>query len=122
MLNRYQNQIRISNPPKMLGLNYLIVLSVLISLPDAANSYDPDEMADAARAARKQLLNNFSKEELATLSDDQIHHIIEMLPQARKIVRILCTADNQIIFHNAVLSSSHKRPSRLCEGSCSTRG
>ena len=71
----------------MLGFKYFLALSFLISLPNAANS---DEVADAASAARKELLKNFSKEELATLSDDQIHHIIERLPQARKIVRHFC--------------------------------
>ena len=70
----------------MLGLTSFLVLSLLISLPNAANS---DELTDAAKAARKEVLKNFSKEELAALSDDRIHQIIEMLPQARKIVRIL---------------------------------
>ena len=78
----------------MLGLKYFLALSFLMSLPNAANS---DEVADAASAARKELLKNFSKEELATLSDDQIHHIIERLPQARKIVRHFCIANNSVI-------------------------
>lgn len=69
----------------MLGLTSFLVLSLLISLPNAANS---DELTEAAKAARKEVLKNFSKEELAALSDDQIHQIIEMLPQARQIVRI----------------------------------
>ena len=69
----------------MIGLKSILALSLLILLPERANS---DEVADAVRAAREKLLENFSKEELAALSDEQINHIIERdtLPQARKIV------------------------------------
>merc|ERR1712154_248720 len=69
---------------KMLGMKSILALSLLILLPDRVNS---DEVADAVRAAREKLLENFSKEELAALSDEQINHIIERdtLPQARKI-------------------------------------
>ena len=70
---------------EMMGLKSILALSLLILLPERANS---DEVADAVRAAREKLLENFSKEELAALSDEQINHIIERdtLPQARKIV------------------------------------
>ena len=69
----------------MLGSKSILALSLLTLLPDRVNS---DEVADAVRAAREKLLENFSKEELAALSDEQINHIIERdtLPQARKIV------------------------------------
>merc|ERR1711934_111859 len=67
---------------KMLGLTSFLVLSLLISLLNAANS---DELTEAAKAARKEVLKNFFKEELAALFDDQIHQIIEMLSQARQI-------------------------------------
>ena len=91
----------------MLGFKYFLALSFLISLPNAANS---DEMADAASAARKALLKNFSEEELATLSDDQINQIIEKLPQARKIVRILCIANFLQIFCDSVCLTSPPPP------------
>ena len=70
---------------KMLGMKSILALSLLTLIPDRVNS---DEVADAVRAAREKLLENFSKEELAALSDEQINHIIERdtLPQARKIV------------------------------------
>ena len=69
----------------MWGLTSILALSLLILPPDEVNS---DEVADVVRAAREKLLENFSKEELDALSDEQINHIIERdtLPQARKIV------------------------------------
>ena len=94
----------------MVGMKSVLTLIFLITLPNAAHS---DEIADAAREAREKLLRNFSKEELATLSDDQIHRIIEMLPQARKIVRIQNYSGNPFLddqlyrTHSAIRQIDH---------------